>query len=760
MRKYLIPLLLLLNTSITYAEGVKLSCAPEEPICFNCPDYQPIFPIQTFENNSLGLNVEANESEILSNETYNLSGDVKVSSESLFLAADYVVVNSSKKSTAAKGNVQFQDESFLISGDTLIAERDNNDNLLATVTNANYQDYSSGTGGANGITELIEKNSSTVILKNATYSLCPSNKNDWLIDASYMKLDLEKNRGVANNATIVFYGVPIFYMPKYSWVLSGRGSGFLTPDFTKYKEPLTINPDKNNSEYRFRIPYYFNIAPDRDLILALNYMSSRRFIYEGKYRQLIAPKLTDEGKDSMYIVEAKYLPTDRVTNLKRWLLNFSEELDLNSKIHLTLNYYRVSDKNFFKDIEHTDTDLTTLESNIELSYRNEEASSKASLFTEHEQIVNNGVPAYTKALELSASKTFYPIEKLPIQIDFSSTKFAHATPIKESGIRTYGKLGISRVLAPKFPVITPSASISMTSYSLKTSPNIDRTIFGAGLKVDFTTIRKSNLFGYPVNHSIAPIIKYNYKGNKVQGDIPLFDTTDKYADIITFSDLTSGERYSGLDRITNANDVTLSLESSHRKLGAVEEDKDLLNMRIAQTYYTDDQAVSMKLNSDYETRKSYSDIAASIDLSIGKFVIGSAIQFNPDKAKIVKRENNFSYIPSSRKFVSLSYSDEGTKKRGKIYTAYPLTDSIHFFGGLDRTITAATANSVTKTETTGLAYESCCWGARLAHFKEDNSAGGYNYSTGFELILTGLGSSSSPMKGRIENTVEGYSANL
>ena len=31
--------------------------------------------------------------------------------------------------------------------------------------------------------------------------------------------------------------------------------------------------------------------------------------------------------------------------------------------------------------------------------------------------------------------------------------------------------------------------------------------------------------------------------------------TDKYTDIITFSDLTSGERYTGLDRITNANDI-------------------------------------------------------------------------------------------------------------------------------------------------------------------------------------------------------------
>ena len=84
-------------------------------------------------------------------------------------------------------------------------------------------------------------------------------------------------------------------------------------------------------------------------------MSSRRFIYEGKYRQLIAPKLTAESDDSIYQIEAHYLPEDKMTSLKRWLVNFSQELDLNTKTHLSANYYRVSDKDYFKDIAQTNT---------------------------------------------------------------------------------------------------------------------------------------------------------------------------------------------------------------------------------------------------------------------------------------------------------------------------------------------------------------------------------------------------------------------
>ena len=749
MKKHLVFFVLLLSAFSIHAEGVKLTCTPYQPSCTNCPEYQTLFPIEEFSQDPGSLDIEADQSEIL-NEIYHLTGDVNLKSESFVLSADDVKVNSADDSTVASGNVRFQDQTYLITSDSLSAKKDG-DTLLATATNANYQDFGAGPGGANGYTEIISKTPTSVILTNSTYSLCPVNKNDWLIDADQIELNLEKNRGVADNATVVFYGVPIFYLPKYSWVLEGRGSGFLTPDYTKYKET-----NQTDDSYRLRVPYYFNIAPDRDLLVALTYMSSRRFIYEGKYRQLIAPKLTPESDDSIYQIEVHYLPEDKMTSLKRWLVNFSEELDLDTKTHLSANYYRVSDIDYFKDIAQTNTDVKTLKSNLKLTYDDDEKHLSATLLTEDEQVVNAGVPVYTRALEGSISKTFNADKKMPIQVDLVSTKFAHDTASKESGVRAHGNLGVSRILNTKFPVITPRASVAITNYSLKNSPDINRTILGSGVDIDFTVNRKGNLFGSEISHRISPIISYNYRAKEVQGNIPIFDSTDKYDDIITFADLTSGERYTGLDRITNANDITLSLESSYRDVDALSEDKDLLNMRIAQSFYTDDEVVSDTANTNYETRKSYSDIAASIDFAVGKYVFSSGTQFNPDNFKIVKKENSISYTSSSRKFISLSFSDEGTKETKKLYGAYPLTDSIHLFGGIDKT----TSTGVTNSETTGIAYESCCWAFRLAHFKEDNLVGGYNYSTGVELVLTGLGSTSSPLKNKIENKIPGYTASL
>jgi len=751
MKKYLIFLVLILSHFSVYAEGVKLTCIPNSPVCTNCSELQTLFPIEEFSSNTGSLDIEADNSEILSDK-YLLKGSVEVNSEKLFLAADNVEVSTVNNSLLATGDVQFQDESYLITSDLLSSTRDKDDNLIATATNANYQDFGAGIGGANGYTEIISKTSNTVLLTNTTYSLCPINKNDWLIDADQIKLDLAKNRGVADNAIIKFYGVPIFYSPKYSWVLSGRGSGFLTPNYSSYLEP-----GAEDYASSLRIPFYFNLAPDRDLLIALNAMSSRGFYYEGKYRQLIAPKISPDHKDSMWSIEAKYLPEDKITNLKRWLISFSDEININDKLHFSAQYHRVSDSEYFREIAKTDTDIKTLKSHIKLSYDDEDNNLTAVLLTEDEQVVNLGTPVYTRALEGSISKTLNTGTIMPVKVSLVSTKFAHDTESKTAGVRTHGDLEISRQLNIAYPKITPRARVAITNYSLKNNPNINRTVLGSGLDIDFTFNIPTSIFGYEANHRITPLISYNYRAKKIQGNIPIFDTTDKYSDIITFADLTSGERYTGLDRITNANDITLSLESSYRTTDTINvNDKDLLNMRVAQTFYTDDEVVSVTDSTNYETRKSYSDIAASIDIALGKYLISSAAQFNPDTSKIVKKENSLTYTSNSRKFVTLILSDEGTKETEKLYGAYPLTDSIHLFGAIDKT----TSTGITNSETTGIAYESCCWAFRVAHFKTNTGGSGYNYSTGFELVLSGLGTTASPLKRKIEGYIPGYKAKL
>ena len=761
MKKHLLFSILVLSAFSVQADGVNLTCAPYQS-CVNCPEYQTLFPIQQFSTDLTSIEVEADRSEVSQNNGYFLSGNVKLKSSDYLLSADEVEFSGSDKSTFAEGNIEYQDAEYLITGDSFFAKKEN-DLITATIDNTKYQEIKNN---SNGSAESINKNGDIVVFNKATYSFCPINQSDWQIKAKTIVVNLEKNRGIADHATILFKGYPIFYFPKHSWVLEGRGSGFLTPSYDKYNDPLYSDessifhdPDHKKS-YRLRIPYYFNIAPDRDLILAYTYMSSRGSLIDNKYRQLLNRKITEDGiKDSMFEIESEYLTSDHITKQKRWLVNTTTELDIGDKTHISAHYNRTSDAEYFKEIKHSDTDLARLLSRLEITYEDPENNFSTALLTEDEQIVNVGTPAYTKALEGSISKTFNTENKLPVTVSLVSTKFAHDTPEKDSGVRTHGDLGITKTFESEFPVVTTRANVSNTHYELNNKNNINRTVAGAGIDFALPFISQRELFNAQVIRTITPKISYNYRAKELQGNIPLFDTEDKHDNIMTFAALTSGERYTGLDRITNANDVTLSFVSSWAALDKEEEDLDLLDFRIAQSFYADDEVVSDTANTNYETRLSYSDIAAGIGLAVNQFAFNTDIQFNPDTSKLVKKTYEISYKVNPRKFIALAQTyDVDFKKNSKIYGSFPLSDSIHLFGGLDRT----TSTGVTNKETTGVAYESCCWAFRLVHFKENSGSTetlkNYDYNTGIELILKGLGSSSPNFIERIERNIPYYQA--
>lgn len=730
MKRHLIFTTLILSTTFIHADISGL----------NCSEYQTLFPIEKFSSTTAGLEIEADQSEITQNNDYLLTGNATVKSNSHFLSADEINISKSNQSTLAKGNAKFQDEQFLITGNQIFAKKQNDD-LLVELSNARYQQIDTN---ANGSAEMVSKTTNRVVFENSTYSLCPLNQNDWLIQADSIELDFESNRGLADDAVIKFFDYPVFYLPLYQWVLEGRGTGFLTPEVERYTE---AGHDRHT---RFRMPYYFNLAPDRDLLIALTTMSNRGTIYEGTYRQLLSQS-QDVDKNTL-IIDGQYLSQDQISLTKRWLFNTSLELDINEKIHLSILSDRVSDKDYFKDIVHSNTSEKRLNSHIKLSFDNPKQYLNAHLLSDNEQIINAGTPDYTKDFEASVSKTINPNSNYPLQTNLVTTKFTHDTSGVQSGLRTHGGLSVSKTLNLIFPEVTTRADVGMTNYVLDNSNNITRTSagFGAGLAFPFTG--QTQLLSSDIVHQFTPRVSYNYRAKQVQGNIPIFDTTDKHDDIITFADLTSGERYTGFDRVTNANDITLSLESD---LSDKDSNKSLVNIKIAQSFYADDEVVSDTAKTDYETRKTHSDIAASIDLSIGNFIYNTSIQFDPDKATIVKRNNTLSYKLNPKEFVSISTENDGTKKILKLYGAYPVTKAIHLFGGIDKT----TSTGITNSETTGVVYESCCWAFRLAHFKESNGAG-YDYSTGAELVFKGLGSSSFNLRKRIEENIPYYRAGL
>jgi len=730
MKNLLIFSTLALATSLVHAQGVNLSCSQA----------QTLFPLETFTAEANELDIEADQSEITGKDNYHFSGNALLRSSEYFLAADDIGISKADESASATGNVRFQDSTFQITSDAVDAKKQG-DTMIGSIGNARYLHLESN---ANGSAGSIEKTVGGVNFTNATFTLCPIGNSDWLIKADSISIDEEANLGVADSTVIEFLGVPVFYLPQYRWVLEGRGSGFLAPTIDTYTES-----SNQKSGIQIRIPYYFNLASDRDLLLAFNQLSTRGSVIEGQYRQLMYGN--DGESNGSLSIESQYLFDDYVTNQARWLLNTALEIDLNDETALDIKTARVSDSNYYKDI-YQDADAgNTLTSYLSLNFESEESGLKASLYGESKQALNGSANQYSKSFEVSAAKSL-ETRLTPLDVSVVATRFSHKDVGKTTGTRMHGELSTDRAYELNSGTMTTNAFLSTSSYLIDGASNQSRIIGGFGVDAIFPSQGQATLFGDTTNTTFTPRIAYHFVPKTAQGAIPVFDTTDKFNSVLTYDTLFSGQRYSGLDRIANANDITIGLESNY--LDPVSGDS-LLNIKIAQSFYISDQVVSDTAGVDYETRKHFSDIAASVDLALNELSFSSAIQFDPSTTSIDNLKTSLSYKTNSRNFISLAHANNNTNETIELYGAYPINASIHLFGGLKRSLTTG----ITEKETSGFAYESCCWAVRVAHFKETVNGVSDN-STNLELVFKGLGSSSSDMQTRLEKNIPYYRADL
>lgn len=181
-------------------------------------------------------------------------------------------------------------------------------------------------------------------LRNATYSSCDRNgagSPDWLMQADHVSFDFESNEGIAEGAVLRFLGVPILGAPVVSFPLSdARKSGWLPPD---------INID-NKSGLGIAMPYYWNIAPNRDATLTPTLASNRGPGLNTEFRYL-EPRHRGE-------VELDLVPNDRSEGRSRHAAGLVSEGRLPWQVDYQVAVLRVSDDNYWKDFSLPSSQLT------------------------------------------------------------------------------------------------------------------------------------------------------------------------------------------------------------------------------------------------------------------------------------------------------------------------------------------------------------------------------------------------------------------
>jgi LPS-assembly protein len=158
----------------------------------------------------------------------------------------------------------------------------------------------------------------------------------------------------------------------------------------------------------------------------------------------------------------------------------------------------------------------------------------------------------------------------------------------------------------------------------------------------------------------------------------------------SYENLVSGKKFTGLDRISKTNNIVIGLESDfiNKKTGAT-----YLTLKIAQARHLNDTTLNKEGN--LVSQKKYSNIATDADLTLDKFTLGNTLQYDPNTSKIAKSSSLLGYVVSPKKFINFTHSNDGEQRSAGIYGAYPVTQKIHLFAGINRSLTDSINNKKT-----------------------------------------------------------------
>lgn len=421
--------------------------------------------------------------------------------------------------------------------------------------------------------------------KHATYTTCPpipGHTCAWHIKSNRLTIDKEKQVAKSYNTVLYLKHIPVFYSPYLSFSLDhSRKSGFLMPSYTH----------SSSYGYKFIFPFYWNIAPNYDDTITPSYMTERGFMLTNVFRYLTI--------DSTGNLHLNFLPYDRkfksfqdtANSIKypnrsrglevlendsdsRYSIDWKNSTNFNDSWSAGVDYSRVSDDYYIKD----------LGSNIINNSENQLLQQGQINYQGENWQFTTLMQAYQTLHPVNLAITQNQYERLPefqlngmypqlwqgfdfsmqsAATDFYMTRTPDAGPRKPViGDRFFTTPEIDYPLVRPYGYLTPQFLLQANQYALNQtgntpdSPSLVVPTFDAhgGLYFD----RDFQLGKSYYKQTLEPELFYLYTPNINQSQLPIFDTTTP---TFNYNYLFLTNRFSGIDRIGDANQLTYALTS-------------------------------------------------------------------------------------------------------------------------------------------------------------------------------------------------------
>jgi LPS-assembly protein len=673
-----------------------------------------------------------------------LEGGIELTQGSREVRSDNLAYDVDAERVKATGNVYLSQPGLRVSGNA--AELDLKSNR-GQMRDTEYRFVGPlNARGTAGLAELLDGGDSRY--RDIVFSTCRPGQNDWDIKAKEIEIDRREGRGVARHARLRVVGTPTLYTPYISFPIDDRRkSGLLIP---------TIG-NSNASGFELMTPYYFNIAPNMDATLFPRYMSKRGLLLGGEFRIL-----TEQHEAEVY---AEGITNDRVYEEggARGAIRVRHRGNYGRGWSSRISFAEVSDDEYLEDFGNQ-LDVTSVR-NVERrgDLRYSTRGWRARLTLQDFQTVDSSIPPsrrpYARLPQLSLTFKPHRFEfgaevGLNAEYDF----FDHNA--KVHGHRLAAQPYVAWPIRRPFGYLIPRLNVFGAAYRLREqtegqpdAPGYAIPSFNLDGKLIFE--RDAEWFGQEALQTLEPRVFYLYTDFEDQDDIPVFDTSEL---TFSFGSLFRPNRFSGLDRIGDANQLTLGVTSRTLDGGS---GRELFRASLGQILYFRDRDVQIRGPAEDQ---SSSAIAGEVSARLLEDLRGRlSFQWDPNKGteRSEKRVLELQYQTDDDHLVNLAYrfdlaTSEATRYEDvDLSMRWPVSSQVELVGRWYYSL----LNSQTTEAFAGIEYGRCCWRLRLLgrHTKNKPDTDGET-SVMVQLELAGLGRFGHQIDRILERGIYGYDA--
>ncbi len=687
-------------------------------------------------------------------------GDAELRRGDLLIRADRLSYDYAEDLASAKGRVEVRRDGNLYSGPELQLKMQRFEGFFLSPS------YFFGRTGAGGTAKRLDfLDDQRSVATDATYSSCPSDGTGgpaWLLSSDKVLLDFETNEGVAENAVLRFYGVPILASPILSFPLNdARKSGWLPP---------TINLDTRGG-LQVAAPYYWNIASNRDATLTPTVSAKRGLGLDTEFRYL-EPRY--EG-----VVNLNLLPTDGLTGRSRYALNLAHESQLPHDVNLQLRALRVSDDNYWKDFPRRVLSLTPrlLSSSVELSRPWGDWTTYARV--QDWQVLQDPAspiaPPYERWPQIGARYAQRDGLGFEVSVETEFNRFVNpGDPVGSSrrgGLRLHSLVSVGRPFVEPGWTLTPKVSLNAAAYSLDQPladgrNSVSRFIPTVSLDSAWLLERDSNWFGRAVRQTLEPRLLYVTTPYKDQRLLPNFDAAAKD---FNFESIFAENTFSGVDRVSDSHQLTAGLTS--RVLDS-DTGAETFRLGLVQRYLFRDQRITP--DGSVLTQRFSDVLLLGATTLVPKLTLDASVQYSPDISRIVRSIVGVRYAPGPYRTVGAKYRfASGVSEQVEIGWQWPIygptpledraagqrsagdcTGSWYSVGRVNYSTKDRRVND----SLLGLEYDAGCWVGRLVAERLSTGRSEATTRLALQLELVGLSRlslGSNPLQ-VLKDNIQGY----